>query len=487
MDGESFSLLPAYRPEATVAWWRGGAVPYSHLLASIRWLAARLPEATHAFNLCEDRFLFLAGFSAVISRLQTNLLPANRLPREIHQVAKRYPDSYCLVEREIPELDLPQVVCQLPDPLPTLDGGGRDDAPPMIPGSHLAAVPFTSGSTGVPKPNPKAWASLIKGAGLWKARFWEDEASELFMVATVPPQHMYGLETTIMLPLAAGVAIHGGRPFFPRNIREALSTLPRPVGLITTPIHLRACVEAGLDWPEVRMVVSATAPLSAALAARAEAAFGGPVLEIYGCTEGGTLASRRTLDGATWRLLDGLTLHQTPSPPQGDISAEGLGGDFGGDFGANGAGGGDATGDATGNASVSGGHLSTTVALQDIIERETATTFRLVGRGSDIVNIAGKRGSLADLNIKLRQVEGVEDGVFVMPGDGKGATTRLTALVIAPGMSAAEVMAGLETQMDAAFLPRPIYLVEALPYNELGKLPRRELQAWIERSNPDTP
>ena len=145
------------------------------------------------------------------------------------------------------------------------------------------------------------------------------------------------------------------------------------------------------------------------------------------------------------------------------------------------------TGDATGNASVSGGHLSTTVALQDIIERETATTFRLVGRGSDIVNIAGKRGSLADLNIKLRQVEGVEDGVFVMPGDGKGATTRLTALVIAPGMSAAEVMAGLETQMDAAFLPRPIYLVEALPYNELGKLPRRELQAWIERSNPDTP
>ena len=121
--------------------------------------------------------------------------------------------------------------------------------------------------------------------------------------------------------------------------------------------------------------------------------------------------------------------------------------------------------------------------LQDIIERETATTFRLVGRGSDIVNIAGKRGSLADLTLKLLQVEGVEDGVFMMPDDGGDGTTRLTALVIAPGMSEADVMAGLETQMDAAFLPRPIYLVEALPYNELGKLPRRELQAWIERSN----
>ncbi|MEE8433353.1 MAG: AMP-binding protein, partial [bacterium] len=421
LDGESFSLLPAYRPDATVAWWRGGAVRYSHLLASIGWLAGRLPEATHAFNLCEDRFLFLAGFSAVISRFQTNLLPANRLPQEIHQVAKSYPDSYCLVEREIPELEIRQIVCELPDPLPTLNGGRQDDLPPMIPGSHVAAVPFTSGSTGTPKPNPKPWASLVKGARLWKARFWEDEATQLFIASTVPPQHMYGLETTIMLPLAAGVAIHGGRPFFPRDIHEALSTLPRPVGLITTPIHLRACVEAGLDWPEVRIIVSATAPLSEELAGQAEAAFGGPVLEIYGCTEGGTLASRRTLDGAPWRLFDGLTLHETPFSPGNDITAKGVGGGFGGGFDVSGA-----TAKTTANATVSGGHLSTNVPLQDIIERESATTFRLVGRGSDIVNIAGKRGSLADLNIKLRQVEGVEDGVFVMPDDGKGGTTRLT-------------------------------------------------------------
>ena len=478
LDGETFSLLPAYRPDAAVAWWRGSVVSYSHLLASIGWLTGRLPEATHVFNLCEDRFLFLAGFSAVISRGQTNLLPANRLPREIHQVAKDYPDCYCLVEREIPELEIRQVVCELPDPLPTLNGGGQDELPPMIPGSHVAAVPFTSGSTGTPKPNPKTWASLVRGAQLWKARFWDDEATQLFIAATVPPQHMYGLETTIMLPLAAGVAIHGGRPFFPRNIHEALSSLPRPVGLITTPIHLRACVEAGLDWPKLQMVLSATAPLSEELAGQAEEAFGGPVLEIYGCTEGGTLASRRTLDGGPWRLLDGLTLHETPSSKGTPRAADATG-----EATAKTTATGNAVGSAAGKVTVSGGHLSTNVLLQDIIERETATTFRLVGRGSDIVNIAGKRGSLADLTLKLLQVEGVEDGVFMMPDDGEGGTTRLTALVIAPGLSEADVMAGLETQMDAAFLPRPIYLVKALPYNELGKLPRRELQAWIERSN----
>lgn len=475
IDGESFSLLPAYRPDAAVAWWRGGALSYSRLLASIRWLARRLPDATHAFNLCEDRFLFLAGFAAVISRGQTNLLPANRLPREIHQVARDYPDSYCLVEREIPGLEIRQIVCELPHPLPTLNGDGQDAAPPMIPGGHLAAVPFTSGSTGAPQPNPKTWASLVRGAELWKARFWEDgsldggsldnKAGGLFIAATVPPQHMYGLETTIMLPLAAGAAIHGGRPFFPRDIHEALSTLPRPVGLITTPIHLRACVEAGLDWPETRFVISATAPLAEELAGRAEAAFGGPVLEIYGCTEGGSLASRRTVDGAPWRLYDGLTLHEAPSHPGNTAVA----------------------GDAEGGVNVSGGHLSNPVPLPDIIERESATTFRLVGRGSDVVNIAGKRGSLADLTLKLRQVEGVEDGVFIMPGDGKGGTTRLIAIVIAPGMSEAGVMAGLEAQIDAAFLPRPIYLVQALPYNELGKLPLRELQAWIERRNSESP
>lgn len=43
---------------------------------------------------------------------------------------------------------------------------------------------------------------------------------------------------------------------------------------------------------------------------QAEATFNAPVLEIYGCTEAGSVASRRTLEGDRWRLYDGFELHE---------------------------------------------------------------------------------------------------------------------------------------------------------------------------------
>ncbi|MGQ0810317.1 MAG: AMP-binding enzyme, partial [Nitrospiraceae bacterium] len=52
---------------------------------------------------------------------------------------------------------------------------------------------------------------------------------------------------------------------------------------------------------------------------------------------------------------------------------------------------------------------------------------------------------------------------------------RLTAFVVAPGMSAAAILAKLRQRIDPAFLPRPLYLVEALPRNETGKLTRQNL------------
>ena len=130
------------------------------------------------------------------------------------------------------------------------------------------AIAFTSGSTGRAKPNPKRWSELLSGAHQAQQRF--GLTAGLTVVATVPPQHMYGLETSIMAPLASGVCVHAGRPFFPEDVRTALQeAAPRRV-LITTPVHLQACLRADLRWPELAWIVSATAPLSVDLAAHAE-------------------------------------------------------------------------------------------------------------------------------------------------------------------------------------------------------------------------
>jgi acyl-coenzyme A synthetase/AMP-(fatty) acid ligase len=198
--------------------------------------------------------------------------------------------------------------------------------------------------------------------------------------------------------------------------------------------------------PPVDFLLCATAPLSPQLATEAEARFAAPLFEIYGCTEAGQVASRRPTRSQEWRLFPGLKLH------------------------------------ADGNrARVSGGHVESEVLLGDVIEVCSDDTFLLHGRTADLVNIAGKRTSLAHLNFHLNSIAGVKDGTFVMPEEDDGTVTRLMALVVAPGISSDAVMSALRQRIDAAFLPRPLCFVDSLPRNDTGKLPRVALDRLVSR------
>jgi acyl-coenzyme A synthetase/AMP-(fatty) acid ligase len=111
----------------------------------------------------------------------------------------------------------------------------------------------------------------------------------------------------------------------------------------------------------------------------------------------------------------------------------------------------------------------------DVVELEDAYTFVLHGRSADLINIAGKRTSLAYLDQQLASIEGVEDGVFFMPDEMADRITRLTAFAVAPSLSREALLSALRQRIDPAFLPRPLYFVRALPRNETGKLPRDAL------------
>jgi acyl-coenzyme A synthetase/AMP-(fatty) acid ligase len=89
-----------------------------------------------------------------------------------------------------------------------------------------------------------------------------------------------------------------------------LEKTPRPRGLVTTPIHLRLLLAEGIALPALDFMLSATAPLSPQLAMEAEVQFGAPLHEIYGCTEAGQIATRRTVAGAEWNALSELILRQ---------------------------------------------------------------------------------------------------------------------------------------------------------------------------------
>jgi acyl-CoA synthetase (AMP-forming)/AMP-acid ligase II len=448
----SRAALPLLRDgDGPVARQDGKMISRATFLSQVRALAAQLPERTHVVNFCSDRYRFAVAWAAAMLRGQVTLLPSSRDAGSIVALQVDYPALYVLSDVvKDGSLPAPHVA------YPALGGAGGGGSVPAFPPDRIAAILFTSGSTGRPNPSPRRWgrlvsASLAAGAALGVGRF---EGSVL--IATVPHAHSYGLESAVMLALQHGLLLTADRPFFPADVAAALDRDRLPGILVTTPVHLRALVgdAAGPGFGtsfRAGFVLSATAPLSAELAARAEAAFNAPVFEIYGCSEAGQLASRRTLDGPVWRCLDGFRLHQ----------------------------------DAAG--CWASGPDEDDVLLADQIETVGGGGFILQGRSADLVNVAGKRSSLAYLTRQLLAIEGVKDGVFLMPaGDATGVTSRLAAVVVAPGLTAAAIIGRLRGMIDDAFLPRPLRVVEALPRNDLGKLPRAEL-LYLAGVVPDEP
>lgn len=432
----------------TVAWVDGKAISREQFLEDLHQVASVLPDHPFAINLCENRYNFLVAFAAVLLKQQTNLLPSSHAVKTVLEVAQTHPDSYCLSDHDISNIQHRQHYLQLPDRNAEIS----TRSVPHVDASHLACIAFTSGSTGKSAPNAKTWGKLVRVTELIQQSFNIEPQNPVTLVATVPPQHMYGLETSILLPLVSGSSVFAGRPFFPEDIRAALHSQKGPKVLITTPAHLRVCMEAQLDWPAVEFIISATAPMPKDLAEKAEAAFGARVLEIYGCTECGSMAYRRTLDGDIWQLFDTLQIHR-----DGD------------------------------DAIATAPYIEEPVILGDIVICHENNRFELAGRKSDMLNIAGKRASLADLNHKLLDIEGVKDGIFYYPDTDTHKLKRLVAFVVAPGLKEKQIVDALRLQIDAAFLPRPVYKLEQLPREKTGKLPRKNLQALLDQLKSHAP
>ena len=440
---DGYPLLQVHTAGDTIAWRNARAITAKEFLGDVLATAASLPSARYAINLCEDRYWFLVGFAALLINQQTNLLPPNRAVQVITEIAEDYPGAYCLCDSDNYAVGLP---------VHRIDADKNSDTQqpydiPYIPAHHLAAISFTSGSTGKASAHMKHWQDLVTGSRMLQARFAFQRHT---IIATVPPQHMYGLETSILNPLINGVSISTDRTFFPMDICSALDNVDGRRVLITTPVHMKSCVQAAIDWPAIDFIVSATAPLDKTLASRAESAFNCPVMEIYGCTEAGSLASRRTARDKNWLLYDDSSLEH---------KADGY--------------------------YVSGPNLPDDILLHDVIDPISDREFALLGRNSDMINIAGKRASLDDLNIRLNRIEGVEDAVFIVPESGSQTGMKLAALVVAPSLSPDHIRHELALTIDPVFLPRPLYLVDSLPRDATGKLPRSALLAMLEHMRKD--
>jgi len=407
-------------------------------------LARRLGDATAVCNLCSSRVSFLVTWLAALRNHALLILPPSGGNADLAAVLKT-------ATRPVVVVDDPQAI----------QPQWRDSAeclsyqavwqPAQASGAELAWQPawddiavllYTSGSTGAPEPQPKTLRHLAVGALVLGRRLTQDVAGGLAaiqrIVCSVPPQHMFGVESSVMLSLLHGIPVLDRRPLLPADVREAFAASP-PGAWIATPLHLRSLVQAGDTVPNCSVVIASTMPLAQALAQQTEDLVNAPVLEIYGSTETGVLAMRRSALETQWRPVDGVQLESND--------------------------------DAT---EARGSHFASPVRLLDQVDIDAAGRFTLLGRQADLIKIAGRRASLAGLNALLQEMPGLTDGVFYLPASGS-PTERLCLIHAGPALDRAATEQWLRARLDPVFLPRTLIHVERLPRSDSGKLPRQAL------------
>jgi acyl-coenzyme A synthetase/AMP-(fatty) acid ligase len=435
-------LLSHRSADAIVCYRAGQPLSAQRFLSDARALAALLPASRHVLNVCADRYRFATGLAACLLSGRVSLLPSTHTPEVVGHLSTFAPDVFCLTDDPRCDIALPRITYPDAELSGAAPAAAHGFDVPLIAETQLAAIVFTSGSTGSPLPYEKRWGPLSRCVLAGAASLGLSDGRHHSLVGTVPAQHMYGFESSVLLAMLSGNAFSAERPFYPADIAATIAAVPRPRVLVTTPIHLRTLLASQVEFPALDLIMSATAPLNQELAHEVEQRYRSRLLEIYGSTETGQIALRRTAQSIPWRLWPGVHLTQENQ-----------------------------------HTYAQGGHVEQKTLLCDVIELKGADEFLLLGRTADLINIAGKRSSFAYLNAQLNAIPGVIDGAFFLrDSSGDTGVARLGAAVVAPTLTAGWLTEQLRLRIDPVFLPRPLLMVEVLPRNATGKLPQQALQ-----------
>ncbi len=440
-------LIGKRSPQSILVWRPEGVVTTQEFLRQVHHVSRQLPEGKWLLNMCTDRYHFAVVFMAGLLSGKTSLQPSSQSVGTLQSIQAAYTDVVCVKDANeqwefFKQLDIRSVLATK-----AILDASADQPVPEVALDHVAAILFTSGSTGEPQPHRRTFRQLILSA--------QSEAQGLglvepypVLVGTIPVQHSFGFESTFLLAMYENCAFWSGKPFYAQDVADALAAVPLPRVLVTTPFHLATLIQAGLSLSPVQMVICATAPLSNTLAEKTEAQLQAPVLEIYGSTESSALACRRTISGSDWTLLPGVQLEEV------------MGATYAFD-----------------------GHVPSRIALADHLLLHGDRTFLMQGRHADMVNIAGKRTSLEYLNHQVCRIEGVKDAAFFMPEEfGDQRIGRLALCVVAPQLSREQLLTAIRGRIDDVFIPRPLIVLQSLPRNSLGKLPRSALLGIFEKT-----
>ena len=460
------------RGDRLVAFGREGDRSDADLRRDVAALAARLaPAAGHDLLLhCDDAYAFAVGLFACARAGARAVLAPSRSPGMLVELAQKTHGA--LFDGEPPGAlaDLP---CWHPleaaragDPGAALSFS-LDRAAPL-------AVLFTSGTTGEARRVEKAVRHLEDEVAVLEERFAAQVGADARILATVTPQHLYGLLFRVLWPIASG------RPFLRSAVLHPEELAPHsggdaPFAVVTTPVTLRHLVERGelsRQRASCRAVFSSGGPLAAELAQRAAEALGSAPIEVYGSTETGGVAVRQQHRGdEPWQPLRGVAVESDPATGCLAIRSPFV---------------------SAGSPGAVGPERFVT---GDRVSFSDTGEFRLLGRADRVIKVGEKRLSLPDMEERLRAHPAVSDAVLL--GLEKGAGELRVAAVVVPAATAWDALAALGRRalartlsdflaeyFERVLLPRAWRFVAALPSNAQGKLTQDALRALFAAEAP---
>ena len=442
-------MLRRHAPHDPVAWGRHRATSAAEVRAHVDGLASLLAPAEDGQELlviCRDRYRFCVSVLAAWELGYSVALPPNPQPETIRSL--RHRPGVVTVIHDVDGVDkgidarADEVVKKVKAAVGS--SSFRPFAEPA-PGRRLATV-YTSGSTGDHVACPKTASQLLGEARTLVETFEIAPGSKVLPM--VPSHHIYGLLFGVLVPLVSGGSFYRHTPL---HVGEVAAVGPVDV-LVSVPAQLRGLViaDAG-ELPAVSRVFSSAAPLPPRVARAVRDELGWTNTEVFGSSETGGIGWRQSGGEGPWRPLPGVSV---------DVDADGqllLESPF-------------LPPDAP--RPYTGG---------DRVELLEDGRFLHRGRADGVLKIGGVRVSLAEVERRLLDLEGVRDaGVLGVAVDGPRGH-EIHAAVVAPGLDKAAIRAGLRDWLAPVAMPRRLKLVDALPRTDSGKLRRADLEALFGR------
>ena len=275
--------------------------------------------------------------------------------------------------------------------------------------------------------------------------------------------HSYGFSNLVLPLLLHGVPLVLVDSPLPESLRRAASMVPHTT-LPAVPALWRAWHEAGAIPANVRLAISAGAPLPLPLETEMFQKTGVKVHNFYGATECGGIAYDGSVKPRTDAACVGAPMKNVTLSVNNDGCLDVRSAAVGQTYWP------------APESNLGVGCYSTS----DLAEFQDGLVF-LRGRASDQINVAGRKVSPETIERALLQHPRVRDCLVLgAPGGGIGRGEIIVACVVADSDATGEVLKQfLLAQLPAWQVPREWRFVDSLAPNQRGKLSRAEWRARL--------